>query len=236
MDIRISDKDKHRFKGFCFTPEIIMLVVYMKCRFSLSYRELEELAMMRGIVLDHATCQRWIIKFVSFIEEKVRRRKKPVGKSWRMDETYIKAQGKWVYLYRAVDKYGNTIDFLLQEYRDLQAAKAFFKKSINRNGEPESVVIDKRGSKLAALKSINKNKKESDKIKINRSKYLNNIVEQDHRFIKKRIKPMLGFKSIKSAKITLAGIECVHMIKKCQVWGSKRGKLVFENFVNLMAY
>ena len=87
--------------------------------------------MMRGIVLDHATCQRWIIKFVSFIEEKVRIRKKPVGKSWRMDETYIKAQGKWMCLYRAVDKYGNTIDFLLQEYRDLQAAKAFFKKSIN---------------------------------------------------------------------------------------------------------
>ena len=98
------------------------------------------------------------------------------------------------------------------------------------------MVISKIFSNLAALKSINKNKKESDKIKINRSKYLNNIVEQDHRFIKKRIKPMLGFKSIKSAKITPHGIECVHMIKKCQVWGSKRGKLVFENFVNLMAY
>ena len=118
-------------KVFVMRQKIIMLVVYMKCRFSLSYRELEELAMMRGIVLDHVTCQRWIIKFVSFIEEKVRRRKKPVGKSWRMDETYIKAQGKWVYLYRAVDKYGNTIDFLLKEYRDEKAAKAFFKKSIN---------------------------------------------------------------------------------------------------------
>ena len=123
-----------------------------------------------GATWKYLKCQRWIIKFVSFIEEKVRRRKKPVGKSWRIDETYIKAQGKWVYLYRAVDKYGNTIDFLLKEYRDLQAAKAFFKKSINRNGEPESVVIDKSGSNLAALKSINKNKKESDKIKINRSK------------------------------------------------------------------
>ena len=208
----------------------------MKGRYSLSYREIEEIGGLRGFAIDHATLQRWVIKFMPILEGRFRKRKKAVNSSWRMDETYIKAQGKWMYLYRAVDKYGNTIDFLLKEYRDLQAAKAFFKKSINRNGEPESVVIDKSGSNLAALKSINKNKKESDKIKINRSKYLNNIVEQDHRFIKKRIKPMLGFKSIKSAKITLAGIECVHMIKKCQVWGSKRGKLVFENFVNLMAY
>ncbi len=106
MPFYISSKLLKYFKGFCSSPEIIMLFVYMKCRFSLSYRDLEEMASIRGAKIDHATLQRWVIKFVPLIDTAVRKRKKPVGNSWRMDETYIKVNGAWVYLYRAVDSLG----------------------------------------------------------------------------------------------------------------------------------
>ena len=118
-----KDLQKH-FKNFCFPAEVIMLFVYMKCRFSLSYRELEEMSVIRGLSIDHATVQRWVIKFVNLIDKKVRQSKKAVGKRWRMDETYIKVRGEWVYLYRAVDSLGKTIDFLLRKHRDKAAVKA----------------------------------------------------------------------------------------------------------------
>ena len=112
MPFQISPKLLKYFKGFCSSPETILLFVYMKCRFSLSYRELEEMASIRGAKIDHATLQRWLIRFSPLIDRKVRKRKKPVGNSWRMDETYIKVNGKWVYLYRAIDSCGDTIEFL----------------------------------------------------------------------------------------------------------------------------
>ena len=116
-----------------------MLFVYMKCRFSLSYRDLEEMADIRGASIDHATIQRWIIRFVPLIDKQVRARKKPVGSSWRMDETYIKVNGRWVYLYRAVDSLGNTIEFLLRNHRDAVAAKAFFRRAFRNSGLPAKV-------------------------------------------------------------------------------------------------
>ena len=155
------------------------------------------------------------MKFTPQIEEGFRKKKKPVGSSWRMDETYVKVKGKWKYLYRAVDKEDNTIDYLLTAKRDLKAAKRFFKKSINSNGVPEKINIDKSGSNKAAIEAIN-NENET-KIEIRQCKYLNNIIESDHRFIKRIIRPMLGFKSFWSASITLAGIEVVRMIKKGQL-------------------
>src|SRR5690348_12074286 len=103
MPFHVSAKLLKYFKGFCSSAEIIMLFVYMKCRFSLSYRELEEMAIIRGAVIDHATLQRWVVRFAKLIDMQVRKYKKPVGSSWRMDETYIKVKGTWVYLYRAVD-------------------------------------------------------------------------------------------------------------------------------------
>ena len=203
MPFNISQKLYKNFKGYCSSPEIIMLFVYMKCRFSLSYRDLEEMSIIRGAKIDHATLQRWVIKFAPLIDIEVRKRKKLVGKSWRMDETYIKVNGEWVYLYRAVDSAGNTIEFLLRKYRDAAAAKAFFRKAFKHNGYPEKVTIDKSGSNISALKSTNEELLADQKIEVRQIKYLNNIIEQDHRFIKKRIKPMLGFKSFRSAKITV---------------------------------
>ncbi len=223
------------FKEFCSSSEIIMLFVYMKCRFSLSYRELEEMMMIRGAEIDHSTLQRWVKRFVPLIDKRVRRRKKPVNGSWRMDETYIKLNGKWVYLYRAVDKEGNTIDFLLRSRRNAIAAKAFFKKAFKENGCPEKVTIDKSGSNKAALDSFNKDISREDEIEIRQIKYLNNIIEQDDRFIKKRTKPTLGFKNFHSAKLTIMGIENIRMIQKGQVIGQTASNTSFYNFANLMA-
>jgi putative transposase len=235
MLFHITPKLLKHFKGFCSSPEIIMLFVYMKCRFSLSYRDLEEMASIRGASIDHASLQRWVIRFVPLIDKAVRKRKKPSGSSWRMDETYIKINGKWVYLYRAVDSCGNTIEFLLRKRRDAVAAKAFFRKAFKNNGIPNKVAIDKSGSNNCALNDFNEKLPEGQKIEIRQNKYLNNIIEQDHRFIKKRTKPMLGFKSFRSAKITITGIENIRIIQKGQIIGANTNVSTFENFKMLMA-
>jgi transposase-like protein len=169
----------------------------------------------RGIAVDHSTVYRWVIKLLPLFEKTFRKHKRPVGKSWRMDESYIKVKGKWKYLYRAVDKTGDTIDFLLRARRDKVAARRFFEKAIAQNGAPETVTIDKSGANLAALQAVNAERETP--IKIRQIKYLNNIVEQDHRAIKRRTRPMLGFKDFHCARIILGGIETMHMIRKGQM-------------------
>ena len=234
MSFSVSPKLKKHFKGFCSSPEIIMLFVYMKCRFSLSYRELEEMAIIRSCSIDHATIQRWVIKFALLIDKKVRKLKKAVGKSWRMDETYIKVKGQWAYLYRAVDSEGNTIDFLLRKHRDKAAAEAFFRKAIKHNGQPGKVTIDKSGSNTSALDSLNAVLEADKKIVVRQIKYLNNIIEQDHRFVKKITNGMRGFKAFHSAEATLSGIELHHMLSKNQHTQS-RNMTIFEQFYGLAA-
>ena len=203
-------------------------------RFSLSYRDVEELLSIRGVNVDHATIQRWIFKFSPLIEKEFRKRKKPVGNRWRLDETYIKIKGEWKYLYRAVDKEGNTIDFLLTKRRQRMSAQSFLIKAIENNGKPELINIDKSGSNSSAIRVYNRRALATKtKIKIRQCKYLNNIVEQDHRFIKKRIVQGLGFKEFESAKRTIAGIEIVHMIKKNQM--ISQGETMFDSFTSLAA-
>jgi len=133
-----------------------------------------------------------------------------------MDETYIKVKGQWKYLYRAVDSSGQTIDFLLTAKRDAAAALRFFRKAIRQHGEPDVVTIDKSGANTAALAALNSGKSKDDAITVRQQKYLNNLVEQDHRNIKRRIRPMLGFKSFRRAQGVLAGIEVVSMMRKGQ--------------------
>ncbi|WPX97452.1 IS6 family transposase (plasmid) [Candidatus Bandiella woodruffii] len=169
------------------------------------------------------------------LEGRFRKRKKPVNGSWRMDETYIKVKGRWVYLYRAFDKCGDTIDFMLRAKRDKRAAKAFFKKAIKSSGQPTKVNIDKSGSNTAALNSINKPLSKEDQIEIRHNKYLNNRIEEDHRFIKKRTNTMLGLKSFRSAAKTIAGIELLHMIKKRQLANNNNYNSVFDKFLSLAA-
>ena len=169
----------------------------------------------RGVGVDHSTINRWVVKYSPKLEAKFSNHcKRKVGSSWRMDETYIKVKGKWCYLYRAVDKSGATIDFMLSKNGDKQSAKRFFNKAIDFQAKPEKVTIDKSGSNISALESINKALPEADEIEVRQIKYLNNIVEQDHRFIKRVTKPMMGFKSFDSVSATLAGIELHHMLRK----------------------
>ena len=148
------------------------------------------------------------------IEKAFCKNKRRAGNRWRLDETYIKIKGGWKYLYRAVDKKGNTIDFLLTAKRDKKAALRFLNKAIGSNGKPSLINIDKSGANTAGIKQFNRDEKK--RIKIRQCKYLNNVVEQDHRFIKRIIRPMLAFKSFQSAQATLAGIELWRMLKKNQ--------------------
>ena len=166
----------------------------------------------RGIEVDHSTVHRWVIKLLPLFEKTFRKHKRPVGKSWRMDETYIKVKDQWKYLYRAVDKTGKTIDFLFRAKRGKVAAQRFFEKSIAQNGVPETVAIDKSGSNLTALHAVNAER--DTPIKVRQVKCLNNVVEQDHRAIKRITRPMLGFKNFHCARVILSGIEVMHMIRK----------------------
>ena len=204
--------DRHRY------PRVIILqAVYFKLRFTLSYRDVEELMSIRGIKVDHSTIQRWVFKFSKEVEKNMHKRKKQVCDSWRMDETYIKVKGRDMYLYRAVDKYGNTVDFLLTRRRQKMSAQKFFNKAIGNNGKPRIVNIDKSGSNSSAILTVNKRSLSTKKIKIRKVKYLNNIIEQDHRRIKRRIRIMTGFKEFESAQRTLSAIEVVSIIKKDQI-------------------
>jgi len=133
------------FKGRHFPKDIILMAVRWKVAHPLSYRAIEELMEERGADLDHSTVQKWVVHYAPQLELKFRKRKKSVGRSWKMDETYIKVNGKWVYLYRAVDKEGSTIDFMLSEKRDRPAVLKFFKKAIGSSGLPEKINIDKSG-------------------------------------------------------------------------------------------
>jgi putative transposase len=192
-------------KRLHYPLEVILTCVRWYVAYPLSLRHLEEMMAERGVSVDHSTVHRWAIKLLPALEKVFRRRRRPVGKSWRMDETYIRVKGEWRYLYRAVDEDGNTIDFLLRAHRDKTAARRYFEKSIAQNGVPGTVIIDKSGANLAALEAINADREAP--IKIRQSKYLNNLVEQDHRAIKRRTRPMLGFKTFRCARILLAGIE-----------------------------
>ena len=224
-----------KFKGRHFKKTIIMMAIRWYVAYALSYRNIEELMAERGLSLDHSTVNRWVIRYAPELENNFTKKyKRSTGSSWRMDETYIKIKGQWFYLYRAVDKSGETIDFMLSEKRDEAAARAFFTKAINASGKPEKVTIDKSGANNAALKSLNTSLEKENKIEIRQIKYLNNVVEQDHRFIKRITKPMMGFKSFESAQATLSGIELHHMLRKNQHKNNETTS-VFKQFYALAA-
>ena len=224
------------FKGAHYPSGVILYAVYFYVRFAVSYRDLEEIMAERGFDVDHATLNRWVVKYSPLIAKQLQALKKCTSVSWRMDETYIKVKGRWTYLYRAVDNQGQTVDFMLSSHRRRSAARKFFKNAIARNGVPKRVVVDKSGSNLAGLQSVNTRLKftgDGSIIKIIQSKHLNNLVEQDHRFIKKITRPMMGFKAFHSAQSTIAGIEVAHMIRKKQIVSNH--KTGFQIFAALAA-
>ncbi|MDE9475117.1 IS6 family transposase [Xenorhabdus bovienii] len=224
------------FKRLHYPVDIIAQCVRWYLAYALSLRNLEEMMAERGIEVDHSTLHRWVTRLVPLLDKAFRRYKRPVGRRWRMDETYIKVKGQWKYLYRAVDTTGQTIDFLLTAKRDAPAALRFFHKAIRHHGEPEVVTLDKSGANTAALDKLNADKPEEEMITIRQNKYLNNLVEQDHRNIKRRTGSMLGFNSFRRAQTLLAGIEVVSMWRKGQYIQPKDNTLSpTEMFYRLVA-
>ena len=207
------------FSGRHYPRFIILQCVRWYVSYALSYRNIEEMMKERGFDIDHATLNRWVLHYAPLLEEKSRKYKRTVHRSWRMDETYIKIKGKWRYLYRAVDKFGKTIEFMISKRRDSNAAKAFFRKAFRCNRLPYRINIDKSGANKAALEHFNKPNPLTGKkrFELSQSKYLNNIVEQDHRHIKRITTPMGCFRKLHTAARTIAGIELMNMIKKKQL-------------------
>jgi putative transposase len=228
MNIMVSFKGKQHLKN------VILMSVRWYTAYSLSYRDIEELLLERGLNIDHSTVNRWVVEYSPQLAENFKKKKKIVNNSWRMDETYVKVKGVWMYQYRAVDKEGQTIDCYFSNRRDKKAAISFFVKAIKSSGIPVKINIDKSGSNTYALEDINECLLEKEQIEIRQNKYLNNIVEQDHRFIKKIIRPMLGFKSEYSASATLEGIELHHMLRKGQMEKSSNQNII-EQFLSLAA-
>jgi putative transposase len=219
------------FKGRHFPKDVILFAVFFYLRYPVSYHDLEEIMQERGVDVDHATLNRWVIDYSPLVAKEAQKRKTSASRSWRMDESYIKVKGQWMYQYRAVDKFGKTLDFMLSSRRDEAAATAFFKKTIENNGVPEKVVIDKSGANHAGLENMNLLLMLLGFwrfIDIIQAKYLNNIIEQDHRFIKKITRPMKGFQAFHSASATMQGIEVAHMIRKRQF--EQIGLSPFEQF------
>jgi transposase-like protein len=204
------------FKGRHFDREIIILCVRWYLRYKLSFRDLVEMMAERGLSLAHTTIMRWIQRYVPEFEKRWNRFARQVGGSWRVDETYVKIKGRWTYLYRAVDKAGKTVDFLLRARRDVAAAKAFFRRSFASRGRlPHKITLDGyQASHRAAREVLEQHG--GARTKIRSSKYLNNLIEQDHRSIKLRLGPMLGLKRFRTASVTIAGIELMHRIRKGQ--------------------
>ena len=215
------------FKGRHFDREIIVLCVRWYLRYKLGFRDLVEMMAERGLSLAHTTIMRWIQRYAPEFEKRWNRFARPVGQSWRVDETYVKIKGRWTYLYRAVDKEGKTVDVLLRAKRDVAAAKVFFRRAFRGQGRlPHKITLDGYQASHRAASEVLGEYPEGNRCEIRSSKYLNNLIEQDHRSIKLRLGPMLGFKRFRRAATTIAGIELMHRIRKGQF---KLGKLRVKN-------
>lgn len=194
--------------------QVMLLCVRWYAAYPLSLRNLEEMMAERGVVVDHSTAHRWAGRILPVLATVFRRRKRPVGSSWRVDEPYVRIGGQWKYLYRAVDKLGQTVDFLLTAGRDVAASRCVFGRAINLHDVPEQTNIDKSSANTAAVVGLVADS--GVVIELRQNKYLN-IVEQDHRAVQRRTRPMLGLKDFHSAAKIIAGIETMHMIRKGQL-------------------
>ncbi len=219
--------DQSPFKWRHFESDIILLCVRWSIRYALSYRDLEEMMLERGLPVDHTTIYRWVQRYAPELEKRCRPHLKPTTDSWRVDETYVKVKGVWMYLYRAVDSQGNTLEFWLSATRDTQAAKRFFTKALRacHTVAPRVITVDKNAAYPKALHELKAVGAVPASCELRQSKYLNNLVEQDHRFLKRLVKPGMGFFSFETAGNTLQGYEVMNMIRKGQVQGVHKGDI-----------
>lgn len=206
-----------------FDSEVIILCVRWYLRYKLSLRDLVEMIAERGLSLAHTTILRWVKRYTPELVERWNRLATTAGQSWRVDESYVKICGKWAYFYHAVDRAGKTIDFRLSARRDVAAAKAFFAKAIRTQGRaPETITLDGYAASHRAVRDMKTDMSLPKRTKLRSSKYLNNLIEQDHRHIKSRVNVMFRFERFRSAAVTLAGTELMRRIRKGQFDLTKR--------------
>jgi transposase-like protein len=207
------------FKGRQFSAEVILWAVRWYLMFPISYRDLELMLQDRGVSVDHTTIFRWIQAYAPELEKRIRPHLRPTNGSWRVDETYIRVKGRWTYLYRAVDSRGQTIDLLLSAKRDAAAAKRFFRKALGQphTVNPRTITVDKNPAYPKAVAEMKGDAELWRFARLRQVRFLNNIVEQDHRRVKWLTRPGLGFGSFWTARRTLVGFETMTMIRKEQV-------------------
>ncbi len=217
--------EQNPFKWRHFQADIILLCVRWYLRYALSYRDLEEMMLERGLCVDHTTIYRWVQRYAPELDRRCRPHLKATTDSWRVDETYITIKKQWMYLYRAVDSYGNTLDFLLSPTRNAEAARRFLLKTLaaSHTSEPRVINVDKNAAYPKAFNELKAVGIIPESCELRQVKYLNNMIEQDHRFIKRLTKPGMGFFSFETAWRTLQGYEMMNMMRKGQMQGVGKG-------------
>ena len=221
------------FRKRQFEPIIIVTCVRWCCRFSLSLRDLEELMAERGLAVDHTTIWRWVQRYGPEVHRRLRGNVKQKSSTWHMDETFVRISGRWLYLFRAVDSQGQTVDFYLSETRDREAAKRFLKKALanSDNRPPRVFARDGLRSYPAAIRELQSEGLIHCSCRHRTRPYANNRIESDHRFIKRRLRAMQGPRSAPTARRLIQAIEAVHMIRKGQVLGITRNNLSGQAWV-----
>ena len=223
------------FRGRHFEDQIIVLCVRWYLRYSLSYRDLEEMMAERNLAVDHSTIARWVLRYAPELNKRMRRELRAPNRSWRVDETYIRVAGRWTYLYRAIDSTGETIDFMLSPKRDAMSAKHLLRLALARAGQirPRVINVDGHPAYPQVIADLKRSGELGRNCRCRPAPYLNNLIEQDHRFIKKRIAASLWFRSVDGAVNTIEGYEAMHMIHKGQIrWLPKGDALGQVRFVN----
>jgi IS6 family transposase len=224
-------RDPSLFKWRHFEAEIILCAVRWYLRYALSYRDVEELMHERGVSVDHTTVFRWVQRYAPELERRCRPLLKATNDSYRVDETYIKIKKQWSYLYRAVDSTGATLDFMLSATRDADAAERFFRQMLQvaHTRTPRVITVDKNPTYPLAFEALQHDGSLPETCLLRQCKYLNNVVEQDHRFIKRRVGPGLGFGAFATARRTIQGYEAMHMIRKGQLEGITTRDVLAQN-------
>jgi len=221
------------FRGRHFQDQLIVLCVRWYLRYCLTLRDVEELMAERGLSVDHSPIGRWVLRYASELNKRIRGEIRFPNRSWRVDETMIRIAGQWKYLYRAVDSTGETIDFMRSAKRDTAAAKLFLQTALERSQpiRPRVINVDGHAAYPPAISQLKAERQLGRHCCCRPVPYLNNVLEQDHRFVKKRIAASLWFRSVDGALRTIAGYEAMNMIRKGQIrWlgkGDIMGQIAF---------
>jgi IS6 family transposase len=225
--------DLSLFKWRHFEADIILCAVRWYLRYALSYRDVEDLLRERGVCIDHTTVFRWVQRYAPELGKRCRPQLKSTNDSYRVDETYIKINKQWHYLYRAVDSTGATLDFMLSATRDADAAEQFFQKVLDASHTtlPRVITVDKNIAYPPAFDALQHDNVLPEACLLRQCKYLNNAVEQDHRFIKRRVNPGLEFSVFSTAQRTIQGYKAMHMLRKGQHDGLAKGDVLAQNRV-----